>query len=131
MCLLAAHLLQCCCSLCLHSGSGLLLSGFYIASLCLRRFPWVGHRREVYAPSFLCVWNQRPMKSLQIIVASSFFARIPSIIRRIVKIYDVADLFLRKPFWFFLSIFSILGSMQLRSRALYILATMDVRVIPR
>ena len=41
---------------------------------------------------------------------------------------DIMDLFLRKPFWFFLSMFSILGSMRLGSRALYILAAMDVRV---
>ena len=37
----------------------------------------------------------------------------------------------RKSFWFFQSIFSILGSMQLRRRALYILTAMDVRVIAR
>ena len=55
----------------------------------------------------------------------------PSRTRRIVKICDVVDLFLRKPFWFFLSIFSILGSMRLRRRALYILTAMDIRVIPR
>ena len=41
------------------------------------------------------------------------------------------DLFLRKPFWFFLIRFSILGSMRLRRRALYILAAIDVRVISR
>ena len=35
-------------------------------------------------------------------------------IRRIVKSCDVVDRFLRKPFWFFQSIFSILGSMPLR-----------------
>ena len=64
------------------------------------------------------------------IVASRFFARTSSRIRWIVKIYDVMDLFLRKPFWFFLNMLTILGSMRLRSRALYILATMDVSVIP-
>ena len=59
--------------------------------------------------------------------------RTTSGIRRIVKTSGVVDLFLRKPFWFFLRILasiSILGSMQLRSRALYILAAMDVTVIP-
>ena len=71
------------------------------------------------------------VKSTNNIVTSRFFARTPSRIRRIVKICDVVDLFLRKPFWFFLSIFSIWGSMRLRSRALYILVTLDVRVIPR
>ena len=66
------------------------------------------------------------------IFASWFFARALSRIRRIVKICCVVDLFLRKPlFCFFLSMFSVLGSKQLRSRALHILAAMDVRVIPR
>ena len=41
-----------------------------------------------------------------------------------VKAYwgEVVDLFLRKPFCSFLSVLSILGSMQLLSRVLYILA---------
>ena len=34
-------------------------------------------------------------------------------------------------FWFFLSMLSILGSIRFRSRALSILASMDVSVIPR
>ena len=50
---------------------------------------------------------------------------------RIVNIYEVVALFLRKPFWFFLRMLSNLGSMRLRSWALYILAAMDVNVIPR
>ena len=70
------------------------------------------------------------VKSTNNIVACRFFERTPSRIRRIVKIYDVVDLFLRKPFWFFLSMLSILGSMRLRIRVLYILAAMDVSVIP-
>ena len=57
-------------------------------------------------------------KSTNNIVASRFFARTPSRLRQIVKICGVVDRFPRKPFWFFLSIFSILGSMRLRSRAL-------------
>ena len=69
------------------------------------------------------------VKSTNDIVATRFFTRIPSKIRRIFKIWDVVDLFLWKPFWFFQSMFSILGSMRLRSRALYILAAMDERVI--
>ena len=64
------------------------------------------------------------------IVASRFFARTPSRISRIVKICDLVDRFLRKPFWFFRSIFLILGSMRLRSSALYILASIYIRVIP-
>ena len=47
-----------------------------------------------------------------------------------VNISEVVDLFLQKPFWFFLRMLSILGSMQFRSRALQILAAMDVSVIP-
>ena len=39
-------------------------------------------------------------KSTNNIVASRFFARTPSRIQQIVKICDVVDLFLRKPFWF-------------------------------
>ena len=59
-------------------------------------------------------------------VALRSFAQTPSNIQQIVKICDVVDQFLWKPFWFFLRIFSILDS---SSRALYILATMEVRVI--
>ena len=68
MCLLATHLRQCWSSLCLHPGSGLLLLCFYMASLWLLRFLWVGRRRVVYALSFLCVWSQRPWRSRQIIL---------------------------------------------------------------
>ena len=46
-----------------------------------------------------------------------FFARTPSRILRMVNICEVVDLFLRKPFWFFLRMLSILGSMQFHSRA--------------
>ena len=46
------------------------------------------------------------------------------------QICHIMDRFLRKPFWLFLSIFAVLGSMWLRSRTLYILAAMDVRFIP-
>ena len=56
------------------------------------------------------------------IVVSRFFIHTPSRIQWVVKICEVVDLFLRKPFWF-----SIFGSIQLHSRALYILVTMDVR----
>ena len=68
MCLLAVHLLQCPSSLCLYPGSGLSLSCFYIASLWLQRFLWVGLRRVVFAPSSLCVWSQRSWRSRQIIL---------------------------------------------------------------
>ena len=71
------------------------------------------------------------VKSTSNIVACRFFARTPSRILRIVNICEVVDLFLRKPRWFFLRILSILGSMRLRNRALYILAAIDVSIIPR
>ena len=66
----------------------------------------------------LCIESMAWEKSTNNIVASRFFARTPSRIQRIVKFCGVLHRFLRKPFWFFHSIFSILGSMQLRSRAL-------------
>ena len=56
-------------------------------------------------------------KSTNNIVASRFFTGTSSRIRRSVKMFDVVDRFLRKPFWFFLSIFLILGFIQLLSRA--------------
>ena len=68
MCLLAALVLKCRRSLCLHPGSGLLLSCFHIASLWLRRFLWVGRRRVVFGPSSLSVWSQRPWQSRKIIL---------------------------------------------------------------
>ena len=48
------------------------------------------------------------VKSTNINVACRFFARTPSRILRMVNICEVVDLFLRKPFWFFLSMLSIL-----------------------
>ena len=37
-----------------------------------------------------------------------------------VNICEAVDLFLRKPFWFFLRMLSMLGSMRFPSRALYV-----------
>ena len=71
------------------------------------------------------------VKSTNSNVACRFFARTPSRILRMVNIYEVMDLFLRKPFWFSRSMLSILGSMRFRSRTLSILPAMDVSVIPR
>ena len=106
MCHLVAHLLQCRSSLYLYPGSGLLLLCFSVASLWLERFLWVGRRRVVFAPPFLCVWSQRPwVKSTNNTVASRIFAKK---IQLIVKIDDVVDLFHRKPFWLFQYIFWIL-----------------------
>ena len=71
------------------------------------------------------------VKSTNNIVACRFFERTPSRILRIVKICEVVDLFLWKPFWLFRSMLSTLGSMRLRSWALYILVAMCVSVIPQ
>ena len=79
----------------------------------------------------LCMESKAFVKSPNNIVAIRFFVPAPSRILWIVNICEVVDLFLRKPFWFFLRMLSILGSLLLRSRALYILAAMDVSVIPR
>ena len=49
------------------------------------------------------------VKSTNINVTCRFFARTPSRILRMVNICEVVDLFLWKPFWFFLSMLSILG----------------------
>ena len=65
------------------------------------------------------------------IVACRFFACTPSRILPMVNICEIVDLFLRKLFWFFLRMMSILGSMWLHSRTFYILAALDVSVIPR
>ena len=73
ICLLSAHLLQCLSSLSLHPGSGLWLSCFYITSLWLQRFLWVGRRWVVFAPYSPCVWNQRPWRSRRIILLSLGF----------------------------------------------------------
>ena len=70
-------------------------------------------------------------KSTNSIVARRSFAPTPLRILRIVNIFEVVDLFQRKPFWFFRRILSMLASMRFRSRVLYILAVMDVTVISR
>ncbi len=69
--------------------------------------------------------------SRNINVTCRFFALAPSSILRMVNICEVVDLFLLKPFCFFLRFLSIWGTMWFRSRALKIMAAMDVRVIPR
>ena len=69
------------------------------------------------------------VKSTNSIVACRFFVRMPSRILWIVNICEVVDLYLQKPFWFFLRMLSVLGFMQFHSRALYILAAMDLSVI--
>ena len=96
---------------------------FHIASFWLRRFLWVSRRRVVFAPFSLCLWSQRLGRSRQIMLLPLGF--LLEYFRRIVKICNAVDRFLRKPFWLFKSIMSILGSLRLRSRAAYILVTMD------
>ena len=66
----------------------------------------------------LCMESKALVKSINSNVACRFFVRMPSRILRMVNICEVVDLFLRKPFWFFLRMLSILGSMWFRSRAL-------------
>ena len=61
--------------------------------------------------------SQALVKSTNSNVACRFFPSMPSRILWMVNICEVVDLFLRKPFWFFLRMFSILGSMWFRSRA--------------
>ena len=56
-------------------------------------------------------------------VALRIFARIPSMIRRMIGISDVVGRFLGKPFWFYLRIFLISGRIQLKSRELQTLAS--------
>ena len=77
----------------------------------------------------LCMALNALDKSTNNSVASRIFARTPFNIRGIVKICDVVDRFLWKPFWFFLSIYLISGSMLLRSRTLKIFAAIEVRVL--
>ena len=102
MCLLAAHLLQCRSSLWLNPGSRFLLSCFYIVSLWLWRFLWVGRKRVVFTPFSSVDESKALAKSAKIFLPLGFFfARTPSRIQRMIQICDVGDLFLRKPFWFF------------------------------
>ena len=61
---------------CLHPVSGLLLSCFYIASLWLLRFLLGGRRREVFAPSSIYIWGQRPWQSRQIILLRQGFLHV-------------------------------------------------------
>ena len=66
----------------------------------------------------LCMESKALVKSTNSNVACRFFARTPSKILRMVNICEFVDQFLRKPFWFFLRMLSILGYMRFPSRAL-------------
>ena len=110
MYLVAEHQQQCRRSL--HPVSIFLISCFYRASLWLRQFRWGDHRLERFV---LFMESNNLEKTTNKSGASRFYAR------RIVRIYDVVERFLRKPFWFFLRILSISGSIRLSSLALDIL----------
>ena len=73
---------------------------------------------RIYSIFPLCMESKALVKSTNSNVACRFFAQMPSRILRMVNICEVVDLFLRKPFWFFLRKLSILGSMRFRNRAL-------------
>ena len=98
--------------LCLHLMSECWLSCYNRASF----FSWGDHMLELFAPSFPCVWNEMLWRNLRKRVSP----------RRFLPFYDSMDCynlygvdrFLRKPFWFFLRIFSISGPIRLRSKAL-------------
>ena len=58
------------------------------------------------------------------------FALTPSIILLSVNIWATVDLLGRKPFWFTLSRMSITLLIRFKIRRLYILAMMQIRLIP-
>ena len=105
--------------LCLHPVNVLSLWCFYRESLLLLRFlfgrPYAGRICSIFP-----LWMEPKVlvKSTNRNVACRFFARMPSRILRMVNICEVVDLFLRKPFLFFLRMLSNLGSMRFCCRAL-------------
>ena len=111
VCLLAVLLLLCRSSLCVHPENVLSLWCFYRESLLLRRYLLVSRMLVEFVP-FSPLWMESKalVKSTNSNVACRFFARPPTRILRIVNIRVVVDLFLRKLFWFFLSMLLILGS---------------------
>ena len=78
----------------------------------------------------LCMASNTLEKSMNNSVASRFFAQTLLMIQWTVTICDVVDLFLLKPFWFFLRSFLISSRIRLRSWALWNLAAIPVRVMP-
>ena len=117
-CPLVVLLLQCGSILCLHPVNVLSLWCFCRELLLLQRFLLVG-RMLGFVPSLpMCMESKALVKSTNSNFVCRFFPRTPSTILRMVNICEVVDLFLRKPFWFFLRMLSIWGSMRFRSRAL-------------
>ena len=115
MCPLGGHQQQCQRSLCLHRWANFYFRVFIEHHYGCNNF-FVDYSLEILAPSSLCVWSQIPWRTQQIRCGLEVFAR-TSKIGRIVRICVNVNWFLWKPFWFFLRIFSISDSMQLRSRA--------------
>ena len=80
------------------------------------------HMLVVFAPFSQCIDSN----IMEISTCSSFtwrfFVHTPSMIQRIVRICEFVDRFLRKPFWFFRSVFSISCWIRLKSRTLTTLA---------
>ena len=96
----------------------------------LWRFLWGDHRLDVFAPSTLCVWNRMPWRNLQIRELPQGF-----LYELLLKFFYCQNLwccgcFLQKPFWFFLRICSISGSMWLSSQALCNIMAEGFRFMP-
>ena len=73
---------------------------FMLTSLWPWHFLWGDHTPEVFGE----IYEQECHLDV--------FARAPSMIQQIVRICDVVNQFLQKPFWFFQRIYSISGSMH-------------------
>ena len=108
MCLLAVLLLQCRISPVsirgMHFHFGVSVENHYGCFFFGRPYA-----RRICSIFPLCMESKAILKSTNNIVGCRIFARTPSRILRIVNICEVVDLFLRKPFWFFLRMLSILG----------------------
>ena len=77
----------------------------------------------------LCMDSNAMEKSTNSSVALRFFALTSSMMQRIVRIYEVMDRFLRKPFCYFQRIFSILSWIRLRSHLSMRRGRLDVLAI--
>ena len=105
MCLLVAHLLQLLSPYGERTFTFVFLYSIIMAATVSFGSPWANNICSIFP---LCIESKASEKSTNNIVASRFFSPTPSRFRRIVKICDDLDRFLRKPFWFILSIFSLL-----------------------
>ena len=75
------------------------------------------YARSIYSIFSLYMESNASEKSTNNRVASRFFAYSP-VLPQVVKIFEFVDGFLRKPFWLFLRIFSIVGRIRLKSKVL-------------